>query len=103
MVTRDASVVEREGNYFLQLTLSDGKVEISLTTDNQNAVKEVFNKLIIDLKKEEFKFVLKNENNSLYSQISKEYLSQLNSELSTIYNELVDYGLTIEESEAEAL
>ena len=84
MVTREANVVDRDGNVYLELSLSDRTVSISLTEDNPNAVKEVFNQLILALKKEAFKFRLTNEENTLYYFICKEYINQLNSELASV-------------------
>lgn len=98
MVTREANVVDRDGNVYLELSLSDRTVSISLTEDNPNAVKEVFNQLILALKKEAFKFRLTNEENTLYYFICKEYINQLNSELASVYEELNDYGLLEEDT-----
>lgn len=67
--------------------------EFVLTDDNPNSVKAVFNKLLQELKKGSFSFVLKDDKEDLYHQISKEYLTQLNSELLSVYEELKDYEL----------
>jgi len=99
MEIRDASIIKKEENYYLELTLKNKKVEMSLTEDQQNDVKNVFNELIIELKKEAFNFKLLNEENDLYSQISKEYIKQLNVELNTVYTELKAYDLLGKESE----
>lgn len=99
MVTREAKIVQRDENYYLELALNDKNVEIPLTEDKQNDVKEVFNELIIELKKGNFKFSLINDENNLYFQISKEYIKQLNSEMNAVYTELVAYDLLEKEAE----
>lgn len=70
--------------------------ELILTEDNPNAVKSIFNRLLQELKKGAFSFVLIDEKEDLYQQISKEYLTQLNSELLSVYDELKDYELLSE-------
>ena len=52
-----------------------------------------FNKLLLELKKGEFKFELDDDKEDLFFHISTEYISQLNAELSSIYKELEDYDL----------
>ena len=96
MVTREADIIKKGENYYLELTLADKKVVISLTEDNQNEVKDVFNDLILDLKKEQFNFSMDKDENNLYYQISKEYITQLNSEMNAVYTELVNYGFVEE-------
>lgn len=68
-------------------------IELVLTEDKPNNVKDVFNKLLHELKNGEFNFGLKDSTEDLYYHISSEYISQLNSELSSIYKELEDYEL----------
>lgn len=93
MEIRKANVINKGENYYLELSLRDVKVEISLTEDKPNDVKDVFNKLILELKAGEFQFELESEQGDLYSQISNEYLNQLNNELQVVYGELVAYKL----------
>lgn len=91
MVVRDAKVINKDKDYYLQFILAEKTLEIPLTIDNQIQVKHVFNDLILALKKEEFNFQLVNEENNLYSQISKEYIKHLNSELTAVRKELEGY------------
>jgi len=99
MVTYKASI--QRGTQ-TQLILRPGKQEIKivLTDDNPINVKAAFNKLIVALKKGPIKFELDDKAEDLYKHICVEYLKQLNAELKTIYQELVDNEL-IEEEEAE--
>ena len=78
---------------YLVLKIDSQELEIILTDDNPNNVKDVFNKLLIELKKGLFEFKLKDDTQDLYYHISQEYIKQLNIELLSIYNELKDYEL----------
>lgn len=94
MATYNATI-DRKGNNnaTLILALADNKLEIGLTEDNPNAVKEVFNQLLVHLKSVEFEFNLTDESEDLYYHICKEYISQLNIELKSTYAELRDNNL----------
>lgn len=93
METKKATILRSEEKTLLVLHFEDTNLEIILTEDNPNAVKNVFNQLIQRLKKEELKFELDDEKQDLYFHISKEYISQLNAELLIVYSELKDYKL----------
>ena len=69
------------------------ELAINLTEDKPIEVKSTFNKLLLELKKGEFKFELDDDKEDLFFHISTEYISQLNAELSSIYKELEDYDL----------
>ncbi|OGU13735.1 MAG: hypothetical protein A2076_09945 [Geobacteraceae bacterium GWC2_53_11] len=73
----------------------------SLTEDLPNEIKAVFNQLILRLKMEHFNFNLADVDTDLFSQIAKEYIGQLNKELTTIYTELVHHGLLLNPAKAE--
>lgn len=86
--------IERGENSKLILNVKGVNYEILLTEDKPNEVKNVFNKLLEELKNGEFNFKLENDSKEdLYYLISMEYLQQLNSELTSIYREMVDYKL----------
>ena len=93
MVIHKATIARSEESTALVLTIGELALKIILTEDKPNEVKAVFNKLISELKKEEFNFNLKDEPEDLYYHISKEYINQLNSDLSSVYNELSDFKL----------
>lgn len=93
METYKATILRTDEKTVLSLTLGEKNLEIILTEDKPNDVKDVFNQLLIELKKGEFNFELVDSMNDLYFHISSEYISQLNIELSSIYNELRDYEL----------
>lgn len=93
METHKAKIERKDGNAVLKLALSSTELEIILTEDKPNDVKSVFNKLLELLKNGVFQFTLEDEKEDLYHHICKEYLTQLNAELSSVYQELKEYGL----------
>lgn len=93
METHNAIIERGESKVSLKLQLNESELEIVLTEDKPNDVKEVFNNLIQHLKGGEFEFELKDEKKDLYYHICSEYLSQLNVELKSVYKELEDNGL----------
>jgi len=97
MEIHKAEIVTRGDNKFLVLNLDEGSLEISLTEDDPKKVKSVFNKLLKYLKNGPFNFEFQDEANDLYVHISKEYITQLNQELTSVYDELEHYNLLNEE------
>jgi multidrug efflux pump subunit AcrB len=93
METNKATITRQKDKTILVLKFEDTNLEIVLTEDNPNAVKNVFNNLIQRLKKGQFNFELEDDKQDLYFHISQEYIRQLNSELSSVYSELEDYEL----------
>lgn len=93
METFKASIIRGDQNTILALHLGDNRYDITLTDDNPNNVKSVFNNLLQQLKNGVFSFELEDSTEDLYYHISKEYITQLNSELYSIYKELEDYEL----------
>lgn len=93
METHKATLNRADTKTTLVLTIGTNELEINLTEDKPIEVKSVFNKLLLQLKKGEFEFELDDDKEDLFFHISTEYISQLNAELSSIYNELEDYEL----------
>jgi hypothetical protein len=94
METYNAKIDRKEdGNVSLLLEIGTNELSILLTEDNPNAIKSVFNRLLQILKKGEIEFVLNDEIDDLYTHICREYLIQLNNELSSTFSELKDNGL----------
>lgn len=93
MVLFKAKIYREEKKATLQLFINATQFNIVLTEDKPNEVKKVFNNLLIELKKGEFNFELEESEEDLYFHVSKEYIKQLNSELTSIYKELKDYNL----------
>lgn len=99
METHKATINRVDSKTSLCFAIREKTLVINLTEDKPNEVKSVFNQLILELKKGEFKFELDDSETDLFHHISSEYISQLNSELSSVYKELEDYDLL--ESKAE--
>lgn len=94
MDTFDAEVIEIEDEYFLSLKMADGELRIPITKDEPGEIKQVFNLLILKLKRGPFNFSIKEEENGdIIYNVAKEYIGQLNSELSDIYRELQESDL----------
>jgi len=72
------------------------KIHIPITYDDPKEVKTSFNQLLVRLKEGEFAIELENETDDLFCQVAKEYLNQLNSELSEVYEEMEQLGLVDE-------
>lgn len=94
MAIHNATIERKDNNSAtLKLALGAEELNIVLTDDNPNEVKSVFNKLLLHLKDDEIEFNLIDEEDDLYFNICKEYITQLNSELKSTYTELQDNGL----------
>lgn len=83
-----------EEKYTLEVELGDEVAIIPLSQDQPNEVKGAFNRLIIRLKSGLFRIELQECGEDLFSQVSKEYLVQLNSELEEVFGEMVSAGLS---------
>ncbi len=93
MEIHKATINRTESSASILLNLRENSLEIVLTEDKPNEVKSVFNQLISNLKNGEFNFELDDDNEDLHHHICSEYIAQLNTELSSVYQELDDYKL----------
>jgi hypothetical protein len=93
MEIHKARIVRSESNAVLCLAVKEKTLDIALTEDKPNDVKIVFNKLLEELKNGVFNFELDDSKEDLYHHISKEYITQLNAELSSVFKELGDFDL----------
>lgn len=93
MEIKKATIKREASNTYLVLEAGEKSLEIILTEDNPNNVKTVFNSLLLELKKGIIQFNLIDETDDLFYNICTEYITQLNSELKSIYEEFVDYKL----------
>ncbi len=71
----------------------DTQVRIPICEDKPIMVKNAFNQLITLLKDGVFKIELENVEADLFSQVAKEYIKQLNTEISEVYGEMEEYNL----------
>lgn len=91
-----AFVRVEDEKYTLEVELGDELAIIPLSQDQPNEVKCAFNKLIVRLKSGLFHIELEECGEDLFSQVSKEYLVQLNSELEEVFGEMMSEGLLSE-------
>ncbi len=92
METLKAVVEEIDEKYFIKIK-GDLRVSIPISEDDPNMVKSAFNKLILRLKKGNFQIELGNIDVSLAHQVAKEYIRQLNREISEVYDEMEELDL----------
>jgi hypothetical protein len=62
----------------LVLSVNGSDLEIPLTENKPNEVKNIFNQLLHELKSGEFNFKLEDQKEDLFLHISKEYITRLN-------------------------
>jgi hypothetical protein len=93
MENKKATIQREEDSTHLVLQVGEKQLKITLTDDNPNMVKSVFNDLLKELKKGAFTFELEDESEDLYHHICSEYLTQLNAEMVTVYRELGEFKL----------
>jgi hypothetical protein len=97
----DAKMIKDGENHHLELNIKTFTLKISMTEDLPNEIKAAFNQLIHRLKIEHFNFDLGDVDTDLFSQIAKEYIGQLNKELTTIHTELAHHDLLLNPAKAE--
>lgn len=93
METLKAKVVEKNDKHFIEINNGSESINIPLSEDKPNEVKSEFNKIILHLKKGQFKIELEDVQQDLFSQVANEYIKQLNRELIEVYGEMEQYGL----------
>lgn len=94
METHEAIIKVDGSEQFISLKINNSILDIPLTKDEPNEIKNVFNKLILYLKKGPFNFRMKEkEDGDLIYHVAKEYIKQLNTELSEVYKELEAHQL----------
>lgn len=93
METISASVVKEGENAVIRIMSGSTPIDISITSDDPNAVKRAFNALLLRLRKHgEFKIDLGTVGSDLHSQVAKEYIGHLNKELAAVYAEMGRMG-----------
>nr|VFK15736.1 MAG: hypothetical protein BECKLFY1418C_GA0070996_101739 [Candidatus Kentron sp. LFY] len=97
MATVKATVVQENEKYFIQIgdedTDTDHTIRIPMSEDKPNEVKSAFNRLIARIKGGEFRIELGDPGEDLFSQVAKEYITQLNREIGGVYGEMKQHGL----------
>jgi hypothetical protein len=91
------AAIEADGDrYFIAIALENGAVRIPISDDSPNHIKSAFNSLIQRARSGEFRIDLQPVGDDLFSQVAKEYVTQLNKELAEVCAELEKFGLLIE-------
>ncbi|MBN2396601.1 MAG: hypothetical protein JXC36_09125 [Candidatus Atribacteria bacterium] len=98
MQNHNATIERGENVVNLVLAIGAKNYKICLTDDNPNEVKNVFNDLVVELKRGKYSFTLSDEKKDLYYNICEEYIKQLNGEIADVYSQLKRYEL-VENSE----
>ena len=93
METIRARVVQAEEKHFIMIEVGDGEIKIPMSDDKPTDVKSAFNKLIARIKEGEFQIELDEVGEDLFSQVAKEYITQLNREIQEVHGEMEQYGL----------
>lgn len=93
MLNYNAALERKDDAVNLILSTGTNNYCICLTDDNPSEVKNVFNDLIIELKKGKFSFSLLEETQDLYFHICNEYIKQLNAEIADVFSQLKKYDL----------
>ncbi len=93
MLNYNATIERKDEGVNLIFTTGTNRYCICLTDDNPSEVKNVFNDLIIELKKGKFSFSLSDETQALYYHICEEYIKQLNGEIADVFSQLKKYDL----------
>lgn len=93
METINARVTEHAENHFIEIEDVIETITIPISEDKPNEVKRAFNKLIERIKTGSFEIELEESDESLFTDVAKEYITQLNREIQEVRGEMVDLGL----------
>ena len=93
MGTISAEVVEIKEKHFIRIINADEEVKIPLSDDKPNDVKSAFNQLIMWIKETNYEIEMEDVGTDLFSQVAKEYISQLNREIQEVRGEMEDLDL----------
>lgn len=93
METTKAKVIQIDEKHFLAIYTGDGEIRIPMSDDKPIEVKSAFNKLLVRIKTGTFKIEMEGVGDDLFSQVAKEYVSQLNKDIPTIRTEMERRGL----------
>jgi len=89
-------LVNYEDKYYIEIKDIDSLIAtIPISEDEPNKVKSAFNSLILRLKEGKFVIEMTDIGNDLYSQVSNEYINQLNREIEEVFLEMEHYELLI--------
>ncbi|QDU16515.1 hypothetical protein CA11_43470 [Gimesia maris] len=94
-----SGIVEKiDDKHYILIDVGEEKIKLPISEDKPNEVKSAFNKLITRIKDGEFQIQLDYIGDDLISQVSNEYIKQLNREIKEVYGEMENYGLINDQS-----
>ena len=93
METVKATIENLDDKYFIKIAIANGDVQIPLSDDRPNEVKNAFNRLIARIKIGEFQIKLEGTGEDLFSMVATEYIAQLNREIKEVHGEMKRHGL----------
>jgi len=88
-----ATVVDLDEKHFIKIETGNEEINIPISEDEPNVIKSAFNKLIARVKEGEFEIRFEDIGQDLFSQVAKEYVTQLNREIQEVRGEMKSYGL----------
>jgi hypothetical protein len=93
METIKATVVQVEEKHLINIEDEGHTIRIPMSEDKPNEVESAFNRLIARIKDGEFQIELAEVGEDLFSQVTNEYITQLNREIQEVHSEMKQYGL----------
>lgn len=102
METIKARVTEHAEKHFIEIEDEFDTITIPISEDKPNEVKSAFNRLIERIKAGSFEIELEDADENLFSDVAKEYITQLNREIQEVRGEMAGLGL-VEENEDDDL
>jgi hypothetical protein len=89
----NATVGSLDDKHFIKIKMGDEEIRIPMSEDKPNEVKSAFNKIITRIKEGIYQIKLEEVGEDLFSQVAKEYITQLNREIQEVHGEMKEYGL----------
>ncbi len=93
METIKARVTEHDEKHFIEIQDVIETITIPISEDKPNDVKRAFNKLIERIKAGSFEIELEDEDESLFLDVAREYIIQLNREIQEVREEMIELRL----------
>ncbi len=93
METIKATIVQVDDKQYIRIGDEKDAIDIPMSEDKPNEVKNAFNRLIDRIKNGEFRIELNEVREDLFSQVANEYITQLNREIQGVHDEMEQYGL----------
>jgi hypothetical protein len=99
METIKARVTEHDEKHFIEIQDVIETITIPISEDKPNDVKRAFNRLIERIKVGSFEIELEDEDESLFLDVAREYIIQLNREIQEVRGEMIELRLVEDDFE----